>query len=407
MHRLTPTCMDGTTASPYRQSPTAPNAPNANSPPFCTTTTAESFMTIEFTYGYAGVTRYAFNNFYKVSQNQNFDFESIGTNSTCPTGSSENADSFTVIAQSNRLAITLSQETINVFNSQSLLQQQLNAFVNGHNLPFQLSTGSTTTYYMRNLASSTTQSQPTFQVATNTRDPPMNANELQAAFGTAVVKITFPHLSKCASQFKQVFRPGPGSSSINDDGTVKGSNGGICLTQEMQTGVRITIPGLIGSVLALIWLLGMALEYDSVRKLSFFNAIFVSVNVLAIILLIAALGHGSVIFSQGLAPCLFGSQLSNDQVMPAATSSAVNGFTPSSGGFDMTFASTGAPGTYLPVQNGNAAVYLKPEYRVALGAAFGIASVIALSILTMVFALKADWAGTLDSKPDAVAMTPA
>jgi hypothetical protein len=73
----------------------------------------------------------------------------------------------------------------------------------------------------------------------------------------------------------------------------------------------------------------------------------------------------------------------------------------------MSFASTGAPGTYMPVQNGNAAVYLKPEYRVAYGAAWGIASVITLSILTIVFALKADWAGKLDSNSEAVVMTPA
>jgi hypothetical protein len=387
-HALTPACMDGTTSTPY-SGPTAPNAPNAESPPFCSSDVLNAYQTVYYYYSYTGVELFSFDAFQQRGTSFFYPFESLGPNSTCPTLSSENADSLTVIVQGSALSSTASQETSSfrsaVHPANRLL---LTVPFRNHNLPFQLP-DSTTTYYARNFVDRGTSFG--FEVATSNSAPALSAEQLQSTFGSAIFRVKLPFASQCASQFQKTYRPGPAGSINNVDGTLKAANGGICLTQETQTGVQISIPGLIGSALAFSTLLWIALDFPFVRKFRLFNVLFISINALSIIFLIAALALGATMFTTKVAPCVVGSDFSNESVMPAPRRAAINGFTPSSGGFDMSVSRTQAAGLFQTTQAGNAAVYMKPSFRPTSGAGFGIAALVFQFLFTVVFALKVDW----------------
>lgn len=398
-HALTPACMDGTTSTPYN-GPNAPNAPNDRSKPFCSSAAADAFAPIYLYYGYSGVDYFKFDPFQQIGESRFFPFEPLGPNSTCPSMSSEGLDTMTVTVnfQSDRLVITSLQEATNIANAIQRLQFFMSPFRN-HNTAFQLASDLTKTYYMRDSGSES----PTFRVAASTTDPPLTADQLRSTFGAANFKIKFPFISECASQFQKTYRMGPGGSGTSADGILKTGNGGICLTREMQAAVQVSIPGLIGSALALVICLSLAMDITPIRTFRYFNVVFVCINVLGLILLIAALGHGAAVITGKVAPCITSSDFSSASLMPAPTAAASNGFTPSSGGFDMSQAQTGAVSTFQPTQFNNAAVYMKATFRPSTGAGFGIAAVVLQFLFTITFGIKVDWASA-GSDSSSVAM---
>lgn len=408
-HSFNPTCMDGTIPNTYSgQNP--PNAPNAESRPFCTSATANSFAPFFLNYGFQGVGRRVFSDFIKVSFYEFFPFERLGENSSCPSAADENADSLTVTVQGDRLAVTDSRQTTNFNNALSRLNDLgFGSISTSNNAAFQL-TGASTTYYLRQPSSPEPSSLPTFRVARTTRDPPLDAAAVQAAFGSSgtAATIKFFTFSPCASQFRRTFRSGPGDSHINADGTLKTSNGGMCLVQATQTAVQVSIPGLIGSAIALTFVLCIIMEIPAVRKLPWFNILFVCINVLSLILMIAAVALGAAVLAGFVAPCLFQTDFSSDQVAPSPTRAAINGFTPSSGGFNMNSVAT-PQSRFQAVQSGNAAVYMRPTFDIGSGAGWGITFIVLQFIFTIYFGIKIDWAEAnqgQDSDMVSVQMTP-
>lgn len=388
-HLLNPACLDGTTSTLYPGSRF--NAPNSDSKPFCTSDAAKSFKAYAFLYGYSGVAVQSSHNFAKVFSHTFHPFEELGPNSTCPKAISD-LDSL-VSVEFKEGSLQLAPSTAGFLNKLGrLLPLQLP--FGFHNIPVRFSDGFVrSTYYVRDFDITTGK----FKVAANVRDPPLNPAEMNATFSNGFNSLAVFGHKECASQFKKTFRQGAGDSGINIDGTAKGSNGGICLTEEMQPAVQISIPALIGTALALLILLTVAMMAPFARIHRFFNIFFISTNSLCIVLMIIALGHGAAIFSQEVAPCVFGTDFSNDQLMPAAARAAVNGFTPSSGGYNMDSARTGATGDFREVQSGNSAVYMKPKFVTSYGADFGIAAICLQFIFTILFATKANWAAAVEA----------
>jgi len=409
-HSFNPTCMDGTTTTPY-SGPNAPNAPDADSRPFCTSATANSFPPVYISYGFLGISQGYFDDFSKVGYFQSFPFERLGENSSCPSAADENADSYTVTVQADRFLITDSPQTTNLRNAIAKLSQLNFANTRSNNAAFQVSgSGQTTTYYVRAVGPSPGPgpAPATFRVARTTRDPPLDEAAMRTAFGAigTTATIRFINFSQCASQFRRTFRPGPGTSHINADGTLKTSNGGMCLVQAIQTAAQVSIPGLIGTAIALTVVLCIIMEIAALRKQSWFNILFVSINVLTLIMMIAAVALGAAVLAGFVAPCLFLTDFSSDQVAPAPTRAAINGFTPSSGGVSP-IGTTSSP-TFQAVQSGNSAVFMRAAFDIGGGAAWGIAFIVLQFIFTIYFGIKTDWAEAAEKDPSIVSvqMTP-
>lgn len=388
VHIITPTCMEDSTSTLYPDS--SFNAPNADSKPYCTSDAANSFMEISFLYGFSGVAVQFIRSFDKLYSYVHYPFEEMGPNSTCPKAISDEASLVSVMFKGGSLQLT-SQTVFANKLGRLLPLQSLFGF---HNIPVTFSDGSRTTFYVRDMDLSTGK----FKVATSLRDPPLNEAKLNSTFSIGFNALAVFGYKECASQFKKTFRQGPGDSGFNADGTVKGSNGGICLVDTMQAGVQLSIPALIGTALALLILMVVAIDSPVFYKHRFFNIFFVATNTLCMLFLIASLAHGARIFSQEIAPCVFGTDFSNEQLMPAATRAPINGFTPSSGGFNMEYALTGATGNFKAIQSGNAAVFMKPRFRPSYGAGFGIATLVGQFIFTIVFGIKTNWAAAAASE---------
>jgi hypothetical protein len=403
-HSFNPTCMDGTTTTPY-SGDSAPNAPDSNSRPFCTSATADSFPSFFISYGFFGVANEEFDSFARVGRSTFRPYRRLGENSSCPSFADENADSFTVTVQADTFSVTDSPQTTNLLNAVSGLA----AITGFNNLPFQL-TGATTTYYLRAAPvppSPVGPTLPTFRVARTTRDPPLDEAAMRATFGEIgrATTIRYISISQCASQFRSTFRPGPGTSHINADGTLKTSNGGPCLVQATQTAAQVSIPGLIGTAITLQLVLIIIMSIAALRKQSWFNILFVSINVLTMIMMIAAVALGAAVLAGLVAPCLFLTDFSSDQVAPSPTRAAVNGFTPSLGGVSP---QSQGPQTFQAVQSGNSAVFMRPAFFLHSGAIFGIVFIVLHFIFTIFFGIKTDWAEAAEkgSSLVSVQMTP-
>jgi len=398
--------MDGTTTTPY-PGPNAPNAPDRDSRPFCTSATADSFSSFFISFGFHGVVTEEFNSFSREGTSTFRPYRRLGENSSCPSFADENADSFTVTVQADTFAATDSPQTRNLLSAISGLQ----SITNFNNVPFQL-TGATTTYYMRELRTSSpgpspVPTLPIFRVARTTREPPLEEAAMRATFGAIGTTTTMRYiaLEQCASQFRSTFRSGPGDSHINADGTLKTSNGGPCLLQATQTAAQVSIPGLIGTAITLQIVLIIIMSIAALRKQSWFNILFVSINVLTMIMMIAAVALGAAVLAGFVAPCLFVTDFSSDQVAPAPTRAAVNGFTPSSGGVSVQATS---PQRFQAVQSGNSAVFMRPAFFLSAGAILGIVFIVLHFICTICFGIKTDWAEAAEkgSSIVSVQMTP-
>jgi hypothetical protein len=383
MHVLIPACLDGTTSELYNNS--RYNAPNADSKPYCTSDAAKSYRVPVYLYGYSGVAMQSFHSFEKLFAYYFVPFEELGPNSTCPKAISDLDSLVSVVFKDDSLQLTPGSPA---FRNRLGRLESLQRPFRFHNTPVRFSSlGSKSTYYVRDLDLMTGK----FKVAANTRDPPLNPAEMNSTFPYLFNSLAVFGNKECASQFKKTFRQGAGDSGINIDGTAKGSYGGICLTDEMQAAAQISIPALIGTALALLTLLTIAMITPFARIHRYFNIFFISTNVLCMILLIVALGQGTAIFSRDVASCVFGTDFSNEQLMPAATRAAVNGFTPSSGGYDMQSARTDATGRFQETQSGNAAVSVNSTFSPSYGAGAGIAAICLQFIFTIVFAKKTNW----------------
>jgi len=180
----------------------------------------------------------------------------------------------------------------------------------------------------------------------------------------------------------------------------------MCLVQATQTAAQVSIPGLIGTAIALTVVICIIMEIPPLRKQSWFNILFVSINVLTLIIMIAAVALGAAVLGQLVAPCLFLTDFSSDQVAPAPTRAAINGFTPSSGG--VLPISTSSFQTYQAVQSGNSAVFMRATFDIGGGAAWGIAFIVLQFIFTIYFGMKTDWAEAAEKDPSIVSvqMTP-
>jgi len=180
----------------------------------------------------------------------------------------------------------------------------------------------------------------------------------------------------------------------------------MCLVQATQIAAQVSIPGLIGTAIALTVVLCIIMEIPPLRKQSWFNILFVSINVLTLIIMIAAVALGAAVLGQLVAPCLFLTDFSSDQVSPAPTRAAINGFTPSSGG--VLPISTSSFQTYQAVQSGNSAVFMRATFDIGSGAAWGITFIVLQFVSTIYFGIKTDWAEAAEKDPSIVSvqMTP-
>ena len=215
--------------------------------------------------------------------------------------------------------------------------------------------------------------------------------------------MTFPSLADCASQQKVNFRPGPGDSSLNADGTIKGSQGGFCVTEQTQAGI-LAVPGLVITTIVLLLILDVLMIIPASRKFRLFNVVFIVISAICLIFLIAAVGTGAAVLAGRAGPCRFLSSMTTEQLMPSPTRGSINGFVPSSGGASVP--TSGATGRFQATQSGNAAVYLRPDFQLGSGAGLLVATIVILFVFVIVFAIKTDWAGEGDKALVTANMTP-
>ncbi len=401
VHVLLPTCRDGTTTTPYG-GVTAPNAPTSNDKPFCTNDAAsKSFATTVYSYGYTGLSTGFWNGLASVAVSEYYPFVAPGPNSTCPTASSEGADSITataapaggafVVQNFDRFASAFGQSRFAGGPSSSPSVTGFN------NFPVEIS-GSTgkSSFFVRNLNPQTL----SFQVAKSTTGLPENSIP-NLNLGSAPYKVTFTPLSDCASQQNVNFRMGPGDSSFSSDGTLKDSRRGICLTEQTGAGV-LAVPGLLITTIVLLLILDLLMWIPVARKFRLFNVVFIVISVLCIIFLIAAVASGATNLLGRAGPCSFLASMTEDQLKPSPTlATLASGYTPSSGGYSLN--PTGAQGKW----NGSIATYASPILILGPGAALIVASIVLLFVFVIVFAIKSDWAGEGDNGvATATMMTP-
>jgi len=287
-----------------------------------------------------------------------------------------------------------------------------NSFTNYNNYPITFASGSTLpststapldsskTYYVRNFVSSSPSPSPspspfsggiTFGIAADTTSNPLT---FTSPAPTGTIKATFPSLGSCASQ-QNVLPAGAGiPSNINDDGTLKQGYCGYCLTQTQNVGV-FAIPGLGGTTITLLLIIDIMMCIPAVRKKGFFRIMVIVVSVLCLIFLIAALAGGYVMFAQ-VAQCYAQMDFSQAQLMPSPTgASAINGYTPSSGGAPLQPGS--GQGTFQAIQSGNSAAYFKVFIVPSTGASLLVAALVVLFFFTIFFSIKTDWTAVSSS----------
>ena len=180
-------------------------------------------------------------------------------------------------------------------------------------------------------------------------------------------------------------------SNVRPDGTLKTDTGtcGNCVTQQQQTGNRAVL-GLCGITITLLLVMDVMMCIPVIRKKDFFRIMVIVLSVLCIIFLIAAVSSAAVTF-MSVAQCFFLSDFSQAQYMPSPIGQKINGYTPSAGGAS-NFNKMPGSGLFEIPQASGVAAYLKPYVLPSSGATQLIISIVLLSLFTVIFAIKVNWA---------------
>ena len=356
-------------------------------------------------YGFGGFSTFDWDSFQGFGTTKFEPFTGIGPNLTCPSASSLGANSVIITVQTGTSFAFALADAAKLVASFSGRGGVFSSVTNFNNFPVDIS-GSTGTLrlFVRSLSIPQTVAPLlpfVFQVSKSPIDVPATINTLN--LGAEPYTMTFPTLADCASQEKMNFRQGAGDSGINADGTVKGTQGAFCLSQQTRTGIS-AIPGLLITTILLLLILLLLMFIPTVRKIRFFNIVFIAINVICLSFLVAAVASGAAYLAGKAGPCKFLADFTNEQFMPSPNSVALNGFIPSSGGYPLVF--NGARGQFNAVQNGNTAAYYKPIFVPGPGAALIIVAILLLFVFVIVFAIKTDWASGGNSSSDSAAMTP-
>jgi hypothetical protein len=435
-----PTCMPGTTSTPYKFTYnatagqitpiTGPNAP-VGAVPFCSSDVLIKMFNMRYSsLGYLGFV--IGNKVASVSMSSDFyrPFCLKKSNGTCPTLGDQSANAVTVRTVLNTFFITNGS----VFNGDALLgafstQTLFGLFIfprfnnapvtfgpSGTELPIATmpdgtnrTLDSSKTYYVRSLSLTSSHDSPQyfFSIAADTTSGPMTFTTAPSNAITA----TFPTQSSCANQQNvklpsNFFGDRIDPTSINSDGSVDSTACGYCLTQPQQDGV-LAVPGLCGATIALLLIMELMMCMPFVRKMRFFRVLVIVISVLCLIFLIAAVAGAAVVFPR-VAQCVFGTDFSQDQLMPSPTGAPViAGYTPSAGGalLDEPFSliSSRTPGVYAANQISGTAAYFKASFVPGSGAVLLTISIVLLFLFTIVFAIKTNWSAVpSDAGPSAM-----
>ncbi len=397
-----PTCMDGTTSTPYSfklsddgipDPSTGPNAPSPDAVPFCSSDALYASIETEFlSYGYLGL-EHAITNFFTASQyaTQTFPFCFKLTNGTCPTQHDVGANfQIGTVATDSTFRITEKKQfRIAIATSHS--------YTGFNNMPVTVTLGpsgttlpggidASKTYYIRSYIGGKFTSK--FRIAVDTTSLPLEFT----SFPTNDIKVTFPTLGSCSAEQNVLdYINSINPSNVRPDGTLKTDTGtcGHCVTQQQQTGNRAVL-GLCGITITLLLMMDLMMCIPAIRKKDFFRIMIIVLSVLCIIFLIAAVSSAAVTFMT-VAQCFFLSDFSQTQYMPSPIGQKINGYTPSSGGASNFIKMPGSGLFEIPQASGVAA-YLKPYVLPSSGASQLIISIVLLSLVTVIFAIKVNWA---------------
>ena len=407
-----PTCLEGTTSSPYpfelsangNSTPsTGPNAPNADSVPFCSSDALYSAVEIEFlTYGYLGL-QLGHTDFFSASryQTETFPFCFKLSNGTCPTQSDEGANfQAGVVRSDSTFLMTDRKKYLTAIASNSFLYASFNNFPvtfgpSGAALPGGIDASKT--YYIRDY---TIGANTTFRIAADTTSLPMTFT----SFPSNTIQVTFPTLGSCPAEqnvfrFQNAINP----SNVKLDGTLKTNTGtcGYCLTQQFQTGNR-AILGLYCASIILLLSMDIMMCIPAIRKKGFFRILVIALSGTCIIFLIAAVSSAAVTFLQ-VARCFTKSDLSEEQYKPSPTGAKIKGYTPAFKGATLYYETPGA-GLFKNMQASGVASYLKPYLVPSVGAVHLIIAIIFMFIFTIVVFVKADWAAASSTDHELLAI---
>jgi len=410
-----PTCMAGTTSTPYPFSlatgspvpPTGPNAPNINSVPFCSTDALMNSCYLQFwAYGYLGSVA-GNTNFWNAGQSiQITPYCFKKSNGTCPSFSDLGVNTVKVVTTASTGNFFVITDGLSYINN---LGKGLGngAITGGNNYPITFAAGSTLpvttpamdaskTYYVRSFSSNIV-GVYSFQIAPDTSSPPLT---FISTTTSSTITVTIPSMSACATQQNMKTSTAVNDANVNSDGTLKTGSCGYCLTQPQQVGV-LAVPGLCGTTITLLLIIELMMCAPFIRKMGFFRILVIIVSVLCMIFLIAAVASAATTLYQ-VAACQLETDFSQAQFMPSPTSTAFNGYTPSSGG--VTLASTSGQGLFNLYQQTFAAAYLKPLLIPSGGAVLIIIAIVFLFLFTIVFAIKTDWTAVSSSAADSSQM---
>ena len=396
---FSPTCMDGTTSTPYSFQlsagglpipSTGPNAPNPDVVPFCSSDAlSTSVETVFLSYGYLGL-EYSYTNFFSALQysTETFPFCFKLTNGTCPTQSDVGANVQTGRVNTDNTFKMTEKRRFKIALSTSYL------FSGFNNYPITFGPAGTTlpggidgsrTYYIRNYTGGDFTS--TFSIAADTTSLPMTFT----SYPSNDIQVTFPTLGSCPAEqnvlkYQNLINP----SNLNPDGTLKTDTGtcGYCVTQQQQTGNRAVL-GLCGITITLLLMMDLMMCIPTIRNKGFFRILVIVFSVLCIVFLIAAVSSAAVTFLN-VAQCFFLSDFSKSQYMPSPIGKKINGFTPSSNGASIFYTTSGA-GLFTTDQASGAAAYLRPYLVPSVGAVQLIIAIVFMFLFTVVFAIKVDW----------------
>ena len=401
-----PKCMDGTTSTPYpftvnalgvAAPTTGPNAPNADSVPFCTTEALYNGYLIAYnSYGFLG---------YQVVNADLFTTNNFAESKLfCYAKSNGTCDSF------GALGVNTIKVSISIANDGTLTIRDLANFAAAgggnsasryNNFPITFADAlpipnfaTSNTYYMRNFNGGQ------FKIAVDTTSLPID----KFLSTTGEFKVTMPSLASCATQNNMAVGSASNPANINSDGTLKQGSCGYCLTKEQSAGM-LAVPGLCGITIALLLIIELMMCIPAARKLGFFPILVIVVSVLCIVFLIAAVASAAT-WNYQVATCISQTDLTKAQFMPAPTRAPFGGYTPSSG--NSMLAQGAGRGLFRVDQaGGNAAAYLKPSIIPGIGAAALIVAIVLLFLFTIFFAIKTDWKAVSSSADSAAAiMTP-
>jgi hypothetical protein len=408
-----PKCMDGTTSTPYpftvnalgvAAPSTGPNAPNADSVPFCNKDALYNAVQISYvSVGFLGYSTINADPFTATGSASNQLFCYAKSNGTCDSFGALGVNTIKVSinsANNGRLSITDSANFLLAGGGSSISSYNNFPITFAEALPIP-NFATSNTYYMRNvnLFGSGPANPPSFQIAIDTTSLPI------ASFSstTGTFTVTMPSLASCATQNNMAFGSFSNPANINSDGTLKQGSCGYCLTKEQSAGM-LAVPGLCGITIALLLIIELMMCIPAARKLGFFPILVIVVSVLCIVFLIAAVASAATWHYQ-VASCTSQTDFTKEQFMPAPTRAAFSGYTPSSG-TSMLRNSRGR-GRFDFDQLPGPTAYLKPSIIPGIGAAALIVAIVLLFLFTIFFAIKTDWKAVSSSADSAAAiMTP-